>query len=149
MNYDKIKDSIKTHEGYRDKVYRDHLGNRTVGYGHLCLDNEKWSDSKVYPRKVLDQTFDYDFNMGTYRGLYRRGLLEAFQYESSSLGTGEVVPQEADARSGQTRRGYGCIGAPADESVDQEGYRDDGANARGEAVHDINQIYSVDDGDDP
>ena len=63
MNYDKIKDSIKTHEGYRDKVYRDHLGNRTVGYGHLCLDNEKWSDSKVYPRKVLDQTFDYDFNI--------------------------------------------------------------------------------------
>jgi len=63
LNYDKIKDSIKTHEGYRDKVYRDHLGNRTVGYGHLCLDNEKWSDSKVYPLKVLDQTFDYDFNI--------------------------------------------------------------------------------------
>ena len=63
MNYDKIKDSIKKHEGYRDKVYRDHLGNRTVGYGHLCLDNEKWCDSKVYPRKVLDQTFGYDFNI--------------------------------------------------------------------------------------
>ena len=69
MNYDKIKDSIKKHEGYRDKVYRDHLGNRTVGYGHLCLDNEKWSDSKVYPLKVLDQTFDFDFNIALIIGI--------------------------------------------------------------------------------
>lgn len=35
MNYDRLRDSIINHEGYRKDPYRDHLGNWTVGYGHL------------------------------------------------------------------------------------------------------------------
>jgi len=63
MDIDALKDSIKSHEGMRNQVYKDHLGNRTIGYGHLCLDNEKWDDNKIYPRKVIDKTFEYDFNI--------------------------------------------------------------------------------------
>ena len=63
MSYEKIKDDIRNHEGYRDKVYKDSLGHRTIGIGHLCLDHEKWVDDKVYPRKVIEKTFEYDFNI--------------------------------------------------------------------------------------
>jgi len=35
MNYERLLDSVKLHEGYREIPYRDHLGNWTVGTGHL------------------------------------------------------------------------------------------------------------------
>lgn len=35
MNRDRLRDRLKTHEGYRQEPYRDHLGNWTVGHGHL------------------------------------------------------------------------------------------------------------------
>ena len=63
MSYEKTKDDIRKHEGWRDKVYKDSLGHRTIGIGHLCLDHEKWVDDKVYPRKVIEKTFEYDFNI--------------------------------------------------------------------------------------
>jgi len=63
MDIETLKDSLKSHEGMRNQVYKDHLGNRTIGYGHLCLDHEKWVDGKIYPRKVIEKTFEYDFNI--------------------------------------------------------------------------------------
>lgn len=35
MNRSRLIDSIKRHEGYRQFPYQDHLGNWTVGWGHL------------------------------------------------------------------------------------------------------------------
>ena len=35
MNHERLLESVKRHEGYRDEPYRDHLGNWTVGVGHL------------------------------------------------------------------------------------------------------------------
>jgi len=63
MDIETLKDALKSHEGMRNQVYKDHLGNRTIGYGHLCLDHEKWVDGKIYPKKVIDKTFEYDFNI--------------------------------------------------------------------------------------
>ena len=63
MDIETLKDHIKKEEGFRNKVYLDHLGNRTIGYGHLCLPNENWEDDKVYDNKRLDKTFEYDFNI--------------------------------------------------------------------------------------
>ena len=37
MNYDKLLESVKIHEGFRDTVYRDTLNKRTVG-----LDPSAW-----------------------------------------------------------------------------------------------------------
>mgnify|MGYP003148885995 FL=1 len=61
--YESLKEEIKLHEGYRNKVYLDHLSNRTVGYGHLCLDIEQWDDNKEYTKKELDLVFEKDFNI--------------------------------------------------------------------------------------
>ena len=39
MNIDRLLKSVKEHEGYRNKVYLDSLGKRTVGVGHLCVED--------------------------------------------------------------------------------------------------------------
>ncbi len=38
IDMDKLLESVKRHEGYRNKVYLDTLGKRTVGVGHLCVE---------------------------------------------------------------------------------------------------------------
>ena len=62
IDYNPLKDKIKSHEGYRDIVYKDHLMNSTIGYGHLCRKDEVWINDKKYSRKTLEKVFEYDFN---------------------------------------------------------------------------------------
>jgi lysozyme len=62
IDFEPLKDRIKSHEGYRDTVYMDHLMNATIGYGHLCRKDETWIKDKIYPRKQLEKVFEYDFN---------------------------------------------------------------------------------------
>ena len=50
--YNKLLESVKKHEGYRNKVYLDSLGKRTVGVGHLCVE-DFWEDDKEYEESFL------------------------------------------------------------------------------------------------
>ena len=52
MNMDRLLKSVKEHEGYRNKVYLDSLGKRTVGVGHLCVEDH-WEDNKEYSEEYL------------------------------------------------------------------------------------------------
>jgi lysozyme len=63
MNIEKIKYEIKEEEGYRDIMYKDHLGFATIGYGHLVLPTDKFKEGVRYDRKNLDQVFNYDFQI--------------------------------------------------------------------------------------
>ena len=67
MNYDKLIESVKKHEGFRDVVYRDTLNKRTVGFGHLCVEDH-WEDGKkydkVYLEKILEDYLQYAINQG-------------------------------------------------------------------------------------
>ena len=60
--YDDLKNQIKEHEGYRDTVYLDSLSKKTVGYGHLCVE-DNWVDGKIYEKEYLEEVFDKDFNI--------------------------------------------------------------------------------------
>ena len=60
MNIEKLKEHLREEEGYRDTVYKDHLGFATIGYGHLVKKNEKFIKDKKYDRKVLEKIFNYD-----------------------------------------------------------------------------------------
>ena len=60
-----VKEGIKTHEGYRNKVYEDTLGKRTVGYGHLCVE-DFWEDDKEYDQTYLNEIFEKDFENALY-----------------------------------------------------------------------------------
>lgn len=57
-----LKERIKEHEGYRSKVYLDSMDppNRTVGYGHLCVE-DFWEDDKEYSKEFLEEIFEKDF----------------------------------------------------------------------------------------
>ena len=57
-----LEKRIKHHEGYRNMVYRDTLGKRTIGWGHLCRKDETWEDDTGYPEEVLQHYFDIDFD---------------------------------------------------------------------------------------
>ena len=59
MNYDKLLESVKKHEGFRDVIYRDTLNKRTVGYGHLCVEDH-WEDGTTYDKKYLEKILEKD-----------------------------------------------------------------------------------------
>ena len=63
MNIEKIKEEIKEEEGYRDSMYRDHLGFSTIGYGHLVKPSDKFKEGVKYDHKHLLKVFDYDFQI--------------------------------------------------------------------------------------
>ena len=59
MDMDRLLQSVKKHEGYRNKVYLDTLGKRTVGVGHLCVE-DFWEDNKEYEEKFLMTILEHD-----------------------------------------------------------------------------------------
>ena len=59
----KLQNRIKNHEGFRNKVYRDQLGNPTIGYGHLIKKSENFLLKKKYSRKLLNYYFEKDFKL--------------------------------------------------------------------------------------
>ena len=59
MNMDRLLASVKKHEGYRNKVYLDTLNKRTIGVGHLCVE-EFWEDDKEYEEKFLMTILEHD-----------------------------------------------------------------------------------------
>jgi lysozyme len=40
MDVEKLREQLKIDEGIKHEVYLDHLGLKTCGIGHLCLDGE-------------------------------------------------------------------------------------------------------------
>ena len=56
---DRLLESVKKHEGYRNKVYLDTLGKRTVGVGHLCVE-DFWEDDKEYEESFLMEILQKD-----------------------------------------------------------------------------------------
>lgn len=58
----KIKEIIKEHEGFRDQVYIDTLGFRTIGYGHKVTDEDNFKDNETYDQEFLEEIFDQDFS---------------------------------------------------------------------------------------
>jgi lysozyme len=56
---ERLLQSVKDHEGYRNKVYLDTLGKRTVGVGHLCVE-DFWEDDKEYEEKFLMTILKHD-----------------------------------------------------------------------------------------
>jgi len=59
INMGKLLASVKKHEGYRNKVYLDTLNKRTVGVGHLCVE-DFWEDDKEYEEKFLMTILEHD-----------------------------------------------------------------------------------------
>ena len=61
MDMNRLMKSVKAHEGFRNKVYKDTLGKRTVGYGHLCVEDH-WEDNREYTVPELERVLEADLN---------------------------------------------------------------------------------------
>ena len=59
MENNKLLESVKAHEGYSNKVYLDTRGFRTIGVGHLCVEDH-WEDEKEYPEDMLMELLERD-----------------------------------------------------------------------------------------
>ena len=59
MDMSRLLESVKQHEGYRDHVYLDTRNKRTVGVGHLCVEDH-WEDHKKYPEEMLMKVLEDD-----------------------------------------------------------------------------------------
>ena len=59
MDMSRLLESVKKHEGYRNKVYLDTLGKRNVGVGNLCVE-DLWEDNKEYEAKYHMTILEHD-----------------------------------------------------------------------------------------
>ena len=59
MSQNKLLESVKRHEGFSNKVYLDTRGFRTIGVGHLCVEDH-WEDGKEYPEDMLMELLERD-----------------------------------------------------------------------------------------
>ena len=62
FNLLKLSNRIKKNEGYKNHIYSDHLGNPTIGYGHLIKKKDVFSPGKTYTNKILNKVFEKDLN---------------------------------------------------------------------------------------
>ena len=63
MTYNFLKKRIKKNEGFSKKPYKDQLGNRTIGYGHLIKKDEKFFFKKNYNKVFFIKLFEKDFKI--------------------------------------------------------------------------------------
>ena len=59
LDMPRLLKSVRDHEGFRDQVYLDILNKRTVGVGHLCVE-DFWEDDKKYSEKFLMEILEKD-----------------------------------------------------------------------------------------
>ena len=50
MTYDELAGSVKLSEGFRDHVYIDTEGFRTIGWGHKVVHEDNFEDGKAYTK---------------------------------------------------------------------------------------------------
>lgn len=62
MNLESVKVSIKIHEGFRNSVYADSLGKKTIGYGHLLTPQDDFEEGVEYDKEILEEVFNQDFD---------------------------------------------------------------------------------------
>tara|TARA_R100000654_G_scaffold340_1_gene1266 strand:+ start:65 stop:493 length:429 start_codon:yes stop_codon:yes gene_type:complete len=63
--YEDIKKEIIKHEGKRNKIYLDHLGNATIGIGHLVLPSDNLEEGVEYEDDKIMELFEQDFRQAS------------------------------------------------------------------------------------
>ena len=61
MDMDRLLESVKKHEAYRNTVNLYKLGKRTVCVGHLCVE-DFWEDDKEYEESFLMEILEKDLS---------------------------------------------------------------------------------------
>tara|TARA_R100000544_G_C2205283_1_gene48918 strand:- start:121 stop:573 length:453 start_codon:yes stop_codon:yes gene_type:complete len=81
MNIEKCKAEIKRHEGEVLEVYKDSLGYKTLGVGHLCQPNDpeyNWDIGTSVTQEVVDLYYEDDFKKHLDEAVHVYGSEQAF-----------------------------------------------------------------------
>ena len=78
MSYEELSAAVKLSEGFRNKVYKDTEGFRTIGWGHKVVHTDDFIDGKEYSEEELQDVFDKDLNHAIGLG---KQLMEEHQVE--------------------------------------------------------------------
>jgi lysozyme len=81
MDIEQCKEEIKRHEGEVLEVYKDSLGYKTLGVGHLCQPEDpeyKWCIGTKVSQEVVDMYYEDDFNKHLAEAVHVFGTDEAF-----------------------------------------------------------------------
>ena len=63
------KKRIKQHEGFSATIYKDSLGYKTLGYGHLVTIKDDFVIGEVYSPEELEGVFEEDYSIAEKDGL--------------------------------------------------------------------------------
>jgi lysozyme len=61
--YNIVKERIAKHEGKINKIYKDSLGLKTFGIGHLVLEDDDLEEGVEYSDEVVMEYFEHDFKI--------------------------------------------------------------------------------------
>lgn len=81
MDIEQCKAEIKRHEGEVLKIYKDSLGYKTLGIGHLCQPEDPeydWEVGTKVSQEVVDMYYEDDFNKHLAEAIHVFGTDEAF-----------------------------------------------------------------------
>ena len=81
MDIEQCKAEIKRHEGEVLKIYKDSLGYKTLGIGHLCQPEDPeydWEVGTKVSQEVVDMYYEDDFNKHLAETVHVFGTDEAF-----------------------------------------------------------------------
>lgn len=81
MDIERCKAEIKRHEGEVLEIYKDSLGYKTLGIGHLCQPNDPeydWEVGTKVSQEVVDMYYEDDFNKHLAEAIHVFGTEEAF-----------------------------------------------------------------------
>ena len=81
MNIELCKEQIKRHEGEVLEIYKDSLGYKTLGVGHLCQPNDpeyNWKVGTKVSQEVVDMYYENDFNNHYMEAIHVFGSEEGF-----------------------------------------------------------------------
>jgi GH24 family phage-related lysozyme (muramidase) len=62
IRFKQLATRIKKNEGFKRSIYKDVLGNPTIGYGHLVVSLDKFENKKRYSKRILTKVFNQDLN---------------------------------------------------------------------------------------
>jgi len=75
MSYEKLSESVKLSEGFRNKIYQDTEGFDTIGWGHKVVVGDPFVPNQEYTEEELQSVFDKDL---------RRAMAQAKQLMSEN-----------------------------------------------------------------
>ena len=81
--FEDVKERIKQHEGFNNRVYKDSLGKRTIGYGHLVLPTDSFKDGEYYETSDLNDLFEQDFQNALDQA---QQLLDGYNLPNKAIG---------------------------------------------------------------